>query len=622
MTNPPQTGFLGAVGRFFFSPGDPTTLGFMRIMTGLLLLYVHAAYTLDLKSFLGPHAWWDQRAGNIQRREMPVMPPPLDWTQFERTIWIDETPHRRAAEIEFFRSLPSDPRERAAKLRYLRRIFELRPADMGEGLNLSNSAAKIIDASQDKRVRDALEMAEVPQTGTPVHIPAFLRYLQPKERLAAWEELLTFNATLPEDSDKQEYILTWLSNYPLREKIKLYQFLSGELIVDGKNMSLPADPRERGEFLEFLERWGGDSRQASHKGTAVFSHWYHLTDPTTMWLVHLATLVVFLLFTIGLFTRVTSVMSWALSLTYIHRGQISLFGQDTMQTILITYLMIAPSGATLSIDAIRARFRAAKAKLATGGKPVAWADAVLNGPQPSWLANFAQRLFQINFCLIYMSSGVSKLKGSTWWEHSAPWLVLVNPEFGLVRYRSYEWFIRELTESRFLISAIAGGLSVFTLMLEIGLPILVWTRLRPLMVIFAVMLHLGIAIIMGLAVFSMYMFTLLLCYFPAKLIRDRVAWSPGSGRKMTLRYDSRDPLAVRKAALVAALDVASQVALVDTAGKGHEEETIHLTDPEGRQVEGHELFQVALRELVLVKPIRFLGYVPGVWELISWRFGR
>ncbi len=509
------------------------------------------------------------------------------------------------------------------KLRYLQRIVALPPVDFGQGINLSNSAAKIIDSSQDAKVRAALGAEKVPESGTPMFIPDFIRQLTPQERLAVWDELLVFNASLPADPDKQEYILTWFSNYPAEKRMKLYHFLAGDLIVNGKDMSLPADSREREEFLDYLGRWGGDTRQAVTKGTAVFSHWYHLTDPTTMWLTHVAAIIVFLFFTIGLFTRVTSVMAWALSLTYIHRGQISLFGQDTMQTILMTYLMISPCGAAFSIDALRARFRAAKVTLGSGGRSISWATATLNGPQPSWLANFAIRLFQINFCLIYMSSGISKLKGSTWWEHSAPWLVLVNPEFGLIRYRLYEWFMRELAESRFLISLIAGSISLFTLVIEIGLPILIWTRLRPLMIICSAMLHLGIAIIMGLAVFGLYMFALLLCYFPAQLIRERVGWSPGAGgRKMTLRYDSRDESAVRKASIVRALDLATQVTFVDTAGKGAIEKTIHLIDPDGRQVEGPTLFQTAMRELVLVKPIRFMGHVPGVWEAINGWFGR
>ena len=59
------------------------------------------------------------------------------------------------------------------------------------------------------------------------------------------------------------------------------------------------------------------------------------------------------------------------------------------------------------------------------------------------------------------------------------------------------------------------------------------------MVCLSVLLHLGIGIIMGLTVFGLYMFTMVLCYFPARLIREpRVRYALAAGRKMTLHYDS------------------------------------------------------------------------------------
>jgi hypothetical protein len=315
--------------------------------------------------------------------------------------------------------------------------------------------------------------------------------------------------------------------------------------------------------------------------------------------------VVCVLFTIGLWTRVTSVLAWVGSLNYIHRGQLTLFGQDTMQTILLMYLMIGPSGATLSVDALRARYRAAKARLTAGGRAVPWADAVLAGPARSWLANFAVRMTQINFCLIYASSGASKLKGPKWWEHSAPWLIFANPEFGLIRYPAYEWLLRQLTEYRMLVSAYLGFASLYTLVVELGLPFLVWTRLRPIMVVLSALLHFGIAVFMGLTIFGMYMFCMLLCYVPAKLIRDRVCVAPGSGRKMTLRYNAHDPASVRAAARVKALDLAGQVTFVDEPRKG----AAVMVGPDGKEHAGRDLARTALRELSLLRPVRFVALV-------------
>ena len=68
-----------------------------------------------------------------------------------------------------------------------------------------------------------------------------------------------------------------------------------------------------------------------------------------MALIHTGVLIAIFLFTIGLFTRVTSVLVWVATVGYIHRTQQVLFGMDTMMNILLVYLMIG-NWAALSVD--------------------------------------------------------------------------------------------------------------------------------------------------------------------------------------------------------------------------------------------------------------------------------
>ena len=42
---------------FWFRPADPTLLGLLRILTGLMLLYTHAVWGLVLPQFFGPASW-------------------------------------------------------------------------------------------------------------------------------------------------------------------------------------------------------------------------------------------------------------------------------------------------------------------------------------------------------------------------------------------------------------------------------------------------------------------------------------------------------------------------------------------------------------------------------------
>src|SRR5262249_58223947 len=115
-----------------------------------------------------------------------------------------------------------------------------------------------------------------------------------------------------------------------------------------------------------------------------------------------------LLFTLGLWTRVTSVLAWAGSTCYVHRCSTQLFGMDTMSTILLLYLMIGPSGAALSLDAWLRKRR----------DPTP--------PRPQVSANLAIRLLQVHFCFVYAMSGLSKLQGNLWWNGTALWDCLAN----------------------------------------------------------------------------------------------------------------------------------------------------------------------------------------------------
>jgi len=72
----------------------------------------------------------------------------------------------------------------------------------------------------------------------------------------------------------------------------------------------------------------------------------------------------------------------------------------------------------------------------------------------------------------------------------------------------------------------------FTFVIELGFPFLVWTRLRPWMVMGAAGLHFGIGTFMGLIVFSLFMMAMLLCYLPGAAIRERLFGQPAATRRV------------------------------------------------------------------------------------------
>lgn len=270
-----------------------------------------------------------------------------------------------------------------------------------------------------------------------------------------------------------------------------------------------ADPPWSEEELQYARKWGVDPRQLVSKGSWKWSAWFHVTDPAWMALCHGGILLAMLCLTIGLCTRVAAVITWVGMLCYVNRSPTTLFGMDTIMIVVALYLVIGPSGATLSVDRLIARWRARRSAGST--------DPSADGrPRPLISANLALRLLQVHLCIIYFASGVSKLQGSTWWSGTAVWGTMANYEFSPMNSQLYMSFLRFLAENRLLWELAMTGSTTFTLAFEITFPFLVWLRpLRWVMIVSAVFLHLGIAFFMGLVGFSAIMLVLLLSFVPA-----------------------------------------------------------------------------------------------------------
>jgi hypothetical protein len=325
---------------------------------------------------------------------------------------------------------------------------------------------------------------------------------------------------------------------------------------------------------------------------------------------------VFVLFTLGLFTRVTSVLAWLAMVGYIHRTQQVLFGMDTMMNILVFYLMVGNSGAALSLDRLISRYRAARASLRRCGAIDAPTRAFLTSPQPSAAAGFGQRLIQVHFCFIYMAAGLSKLKGSAWWDGRATWDVLVNPEFTFMQYQWYETLLRGFAEIKPLYySTIIFG-AWFTLFLEIGGPFLVWTRLRWLIVFLSTAMHAGIGVLMGLNLFELLMMVMLVAFMPDRVIRDRFRGGVDLAR-LIFGFNPRSPISARAAALVVAADTDAQVALAPDAALA----VPSVTTAAGVKASGREGVAALFRTVRLLGFLAPLLWVPGVkGQVAKWLF--
>jgi hypothetical protein len=250
-------------------------------------------------------------------------------------------------------------------------------------------------------------------------------------------------------------------------------------------------------------------------GQYFWSMYYHVWDAWAIWAVHSTILVFIALFTLGLWTPYTGLLTWMGAMCYVQRASSTVFGLDTMMMIVLLYVQFGPSGAVFSLD----RWLQERAARRRGEPPPP--------VEPSVSANFAVRLIQFHFAFIYFASGTSKLLGSTWWSGTALNYVLLNTAFAPVDWPAYFALLQGMAQNRWVWETVMSLSIAGTLLLEISFIFLVWDiRRRWLMVSLACFLHTGIGLLMGLSTFSLAMFVMLVSFIPPEVLKKAL---PGIG---------------------------------------------------------------------------------------------
>jgi hypothetical protein len=240
-------------------------------------------------------------------------------------------------------------------------------------------------------------------------------------------------------------------------------------------------------------------------GNYSYSLWWLVPDEW-MWPAYWLSMAVLTMFTVGLWTRATSILAFLITVSYIYRVSAASFGLDQINAMLALYLAIGPSGDALSID----RWRGVR----RGRAP---ADA----PPRSAGANLALRLINVHMCVIYFFAGISKLQGEAWWNGEAMWRAFANLEYQSIDMTWMAWHPR-----------ILDLLTHVSVLWELSFCALIWRpRLRPLVLAGAVPLHVGIGACLGMWTFGLIMLVGCASFLPAEAIGNLVrALRPGRRR--------------------------------------------------------------------------------------------
>lgn len=265
------------------------------------------------------------------------------------------------------------------------------------------------------------------------------------------------------------------------------------------------------EYGERDAAWGPDSAwsPAIDRQYAALGHWpgwlsfwftavARLTH-TEYDLFYLLALALGLAFTLGWRTRAVSVPFAFTVLALEDRAPLLTDGADNVIMLMAVYLLFTGCGEHFSLDARRAARRAAR----SGGdrrqeqRPrAAWrAELALARRQIATVVhNGAVLVIAAQVCVIYGTAGLLKVQGSMWQNGSALGYVL-----------RLHWFqpwpgLSDWLAGHTLLLALAGYATVF---LQIGFPFMVFSpRLKYPALAALVMMHVSIAVLLGLPFFS------------------------------------------------------------------------------------------------------------------------
>lgn len=248
--------------------------------------------------------------------------------------------------------------------------------------------------------------------------------------------------------------------------------------------------------VETVKAMAGDANAAG--GAIGDFHWSYLNlvrTPVELWVVHVLGLIAIGLFVAGVWSRVTSVVSLIVVLSYVHRAPV-LTGQfEAVLSMLLAYLCLAPTGAWGSVDAWLKRRAADKdgVRLPGDGKPEA-----------TVMANISLRLLQLHVAALYAIFALTKLSGTfgveyaaTWWRGDAMWWLITRSESRMIDLTFLNGQMGEYFTNAWTHAIVA---------LELAFAALIWNRLaRPLLLILAAVSWLTLAPVTGLVSYCLIM---------------------------------------------------------------------------------------------------------------------
>ena len=340
-----------------------------------------------------------------------------------------------------------------------------------------------------------------------------------------------------------------------------------------------------------------------------FGGWGVRPEATLLHGIWLVSVVSAALAMVGLATR-PALFALAASYTLLEAHLYS-FGEihhgPAILSIMLWVLAVAPSGAAMSIDALRRRIQRSVARMAF--TPISPAE------EQSEYGRWPLRVGQWLLVLVYLSAGLSKLAngGLHWFNgYTLSYYLLQDA----VRWQS--GLAMTMAEHPALNAVLAVGTVAFELsfVLAVLLPRLAWPY-----VLAGTGLHTGIYLLQHAPFFQF------IAVWSTVIEALRTTWPKRlrlpSPKPWTLVYDGLCPLCIRTVVILDYLDIRRQLRFVNLEAEWaaasalspkltieHVRKAIHLVSPDGQVSSGFAAFRWLCRQLPLLWPLLPLCYAP------------
>jgi hypothetical protein len=183
--------------------------------------------------------------------------------------------------------------------------------------------------------------------------------------------------------------------------------------------------------------------------------------------IYWASIVAIVLFTLGLWTRLTAALAWVIVLSGTISPAIE-YDADAYLILFTFYLMLG-----YVFLGQRQKGLSLLERLVGSTDTLLLGRGGADGPRPSVAANLALRLIQVHFALVMVVNGLSKLQYGDWWAGYALWYAIFPADQAtLQEVRSQ---VGDLGAFVFVISLAAYAVLAW----QLAFPVFAWRHRRP-----------------------------------------------------------------------------------------------------------------------------------------------